>query len=53
MAGAPKIDVDYESLVRLLECGTKKSAIANQLNLNRTTLDKIIADYDLQDLTKW
>ena len=50
MAGAYKIDVNYGQLLQLLECHTTKTDIACYFNISRPTLDRIITDYELQDL---
>lgn len=53
MAGAPRLDVQYDALRNLLVSGSKKTAIARHFGLSRPTLDRIIFDYGLQDLLKW
>ena len=53
MAGAYKIDVNYGQLLQLLECHTTKTDIACYFNISRPTLDRIITDYELQDLKQW
>ena len=53
MAGEYKIDVNYGQLLQLLECHTTKTDIACYFKISRPTLDRIITDYELQDLKQW
>lgn len=53
MAGAPRLDVDYEQLLQLLQSRVKKSEIAQLFGVSRPTLDRIITDYQLEDLGRW
>lgn len=53
MTGRPAIDVQRDELVRLMEAGTCKLSIATHLGISRPTLNKIIQDYELNELNQW
>ena len=53
MAEAPQISVNPEDVIHLLQSRLSKTAIAQQLQISRPTLDRIIKDNSLDDLWKW
>jgi hypothetical protein len=53
MAGQPKIEVNLDSLVDLIETGTSKTDVAKHFNICRPTLDRIIRDHGLTDRCEW
>jgi transcriptional regulator of acetoin/glycerol metabolism len=53
MSGAWPVEVDYDQLLHLLQCGVNKTNIAKQLDISRPTLYKIISDYQLEDIASW